>query len=60
MAEQRTDLFAALLKAAADDRFGRTVEDEGRRATDEVEEVGLDVGARVKAGGMSFHRCRLR
>jgi hypothetical protein len=52
--EQRADLFAALLKATADNRLGGAIEREGLRPSDEVEQIRFDVGTRVKTGRRNF------
>lgn len=54
IAEQSTDLFTALLKTGADDRFYGGGENIGGGPAHEIDEIGIDIGARVEAAGADF------
>ena len=54
IAEESTDLFAALLKTGADDRFYGGGENIGDGPAHEVNEIGIDIGARVETAGADF------
>ena len=54
IAEERTDLFSTLLKTGADDRFYGGGENVGDGPAHEVNEIGIDIGARVETAGADF------